>query len=358
MTERTAPLAVFRVDASIESGAGHVMRCLALADTLASAGWSCALASRPGTVEAIPAKAPRREVLELAAEDKPAAMRARWPEGCDLLAVDHYGLDAAFESGCRPWARRILAIDDLADRPHDCDLLLDQTLGRTAKDYAGLVPENCRLLLGPDYALLRSRFAAARSKALARRRQSGPVRRILVSLGAMDVNNATERVLEAIALAGTDAVVDVVLGAGAPHLGEVKSHAREMGQRVTVHTGVEDMTALMARADLAIGAAGITSWERCCLGLPTIAVVIADNQRLLARRMEAHGCIHLLGWHADVTAEDIARAVIALASDARRRLRMSQASAAICDGTGAARVAERIKGMWSEETRWVSGAYQ
>lgn len=268
-------------------------------------------------------------------------MRARWPEGCDLLAVDHYGLDAAFENGCRPWARRILAIDDLADRPHDCDFLLDPTPGRGEEDYQALVPDGCRRLLGPAYALVRPEFAAARGR-LQPRATEGPVRRILVSFGTMDVNNATERVLEAIAWAGIDAVVDVVLGAGAPHLEKVKSHAREMGRRVTVHTGVEDMAALMARADLAIGAAGITSWERCCLGLPSVLVVTADNQRRVAEALEREGAAVSLGWHSAVGPERIAGAVMELDRDSARRARMGAKAAALCDGRGARRVGMEI----------------
>lgn len=320
------------------------MRCLALADALATSAWRCGFACRAGTLETVPSlKVSGHESLELGCDpaDEAETMAAHWPAGCQLLVVDHYGRAAEFEGGCRPWAGRILIIDDLADRHHDCDFLLDPTPGRWRGHYATLVPSHCEMLLGPAYALLRPQFVAARSR-LQPRATEGPVRRILVSLGTMDVNNATDRVLEAIAWAGIDAVVDVVLGAGAPHLGEVKSHAQEMGQRVTVHTRVEDMTALMARADLAIGAAGITSWERCCLGLPSVVVVTAGNQRRVAEALEREGAAVSLGWHSAVGPERIAAAVMELDRDSARRARMGAKAAALCDGRGARRVGMEI----------------
>src|SRR5262249_18815445 len=156
-------------------GGGHIARCLALADELAERGHGCVFAVSAETAATMPSLAASGHDIEAlsagtTADLEPSLLAASWPQGCALLVVHHYGRDARFESACCPWAERILVIDDLADRPHDCDLLLDSTLGRAPADYASLCPKTCRMLLGPAYALLRPEFAAARSESLARRR--------------------------------------------------------------------------------------------------------------------------------------------------------------------------------------------
>ena len=253
-------------------------------------------------------------------------MTEHWPDGCDLLVVDHYERDQAFETACRPWARRLMVIDDLADRGHDCDLLLDQTWGREGDDYRGLVPPQCRLLTGSRHALLRPQFAAARRAALERRDAGAALRRILVCMGATDPDNVTAGVLDAIEKAAIGAAVDVVLGHGAPHLEDVRARAAGMSDDVTVRVGIAEMAELMGEADLAIGAAGTASWERCCLGLPTLLMVLADNQRLVAENLERAGAVRIM------------QSVEDLATTADERRRMSLAAAAVCDGLGVARV--------------------
>lgn len=327
-------LAVFRCDASPRIGAGHVMRCLTLANALAETGWTCAFASRAPTAHTVPAlsEAPH-DLLELDGDAGAGALAARWSGGCDLLIVDHYQLDSVFETACRPWARRIMAIDDIADRPHHCDILLDQNLGRRAGDYDGLVPDPCRRLAGARYALLRPQFAAARRSAL-RRREIGDVpRRILVSLGATDPDNVTAAVLHSLGDAGIRAEIDLVLGRAAPHLDAVRALALDIPGRVTVHAGVDDMATLMNEADIAVGAAGSSSWERCCLGLPTVLLVIADNQRPGAAGLADAGAAIAVD-----SAAAVGTAVRDLWRSADRRHAMGAAAAAVCDGHGTTRV--------------------
>ncbi len=194
--------------------------------------------------------------------------------GADLLVVDHYGRDAVFERACRAWARRILVLDDATGRDHDCDLLLDAAASDPAP-YRDRVPAHAQLLLGPAYATLRPAFLARRGEALARR-DGRPVRNILVSLGATDPANATCRVLDALEPVLGEAAVTVVLSSRAPHLAEVQRRARGA---ITLMTDVADMAELMTKADLAIGAAGSSAYERAVLGLPTVMVTLADNQR-------------------------------------------------------------------------------
>lgn len=333
------PRAVFRCDASPLIGSGHVVRCLALADALAAAGWACAFASTPGTAETVPALAKSGyRLINLAdSAQEPALLKAAIPQGCELLVVDHYGRDAEFEAACRPWAARILIADDLADRRHECDYLLDPTLGRKAADYAPLTPENCRTLLGPEFALLRPQFQDARPAALARRASTRAIERILVSLGGTDPSNLTARVLRGIMLSGVDAAVDVVLGGAAPHLEEIRTLAASTPLPIALHTAVDDMAALMSKADLAVGAAGTTSWERCTLGLPSLMLVIADNQELVARSLDQAGAAARLGRSESVTEEQLAAQLRAFAANPDRLGAMAARAAAVCDGRGTQR---------------------
>lgn len=264
-------IAVFRADASLKVGGGHAYRCLTLADAMADAGWRCVFACRRGTCEAAPVLGrSRHEIFEIDIPEEAARIRQLHPAGIDLLVVDHYGLDTGFETACRPWARRIMVLDDGPGRRHDCDILLDQNLGAQSGAYRGLVPHPCHLLTGPGYALLRPQFLGARREALARRASGGPARRLLISLGATDPSNVTSRVVAA--TAGLPLQIDVVLGAASaqePVIGELASR---LGLSVRVHVDVNDMAALMSAADLAVGAGGSTSWERSCLGLPSLIV--------------------------------------------------------------------------------------
>lgn len=341
----TERFAVIRADASPEIGGGHIVRCLAHAEALCREGWRCAFAAREGVGAVVPAlSAAGHEVAELAAgdADNPGALAARWPTGCDLLIVDHYGLGAEFERGCRPWARRIMVIDETLARGHDCEVLLDQSLDRSQAHYRSLVPTECDVLLGPSFAPLRAQFAEARPGALARREPAGPLRRVFVSFGAADRHRLAETALAALAATALAFDIDVVTGAGDAGRAGLEDIAGDCAGHLTCHSSVSDMAGLMARADLAIGAAGTSSWERCCLGLPSLVVVTADNQAANARALETAGAIHSLGPIDDLAPEAITEGVLALERDAPRRVEMSRRAAAICDGQGARRVGERL----------------
>lgn len=323
-------IAVFRADASPALGGGHVMRCLALADGLSHAGWRCSFWVAPGTLEAVPALAGSRHEVVF---ESPRYQRVQ------LLVVDHYSLGAAFEASCRSWARHILAIDDLADRRHDCDILLDQTLGRVDTDYRELTPSFCVQLLGPQYALLRPDFAGLRGEALARRH--GNLERILVSLGSSDPRDITGLALDALEQAGLDAAVDVVLGSVSPNCAAVAGRLQNW-PRARFHHDTSRMAELMAVADIAVGAAGVTSWERCTVGLPCAMVVTADNQRLIARALNDAGAAVLVGdWRA-MTAARLAGALRCMAKP-RKLQAISIAAAGVCDGNGVARAVAQVE---------------
>lgn len=360
---------VFRADASVEMGTGHVFRCLTLARLLVQQGAEVGFVCRdlPGNlidflrdhgfrVATLPAPHAADDINDFSEAPRHAAWaRVSWQvdqrqvkAACaelgvaDWLVVDHYAFDQRWEEGATPWAKKILAIDDLADRRHAADLLLDQTLGRTDSDYEGLVPAKCRKLLGAKFALLRPEFAEARAPALDSRSHRRGVRRVLVTAGGTDPENVTGKILEAVEACGTAVFVDVVLGNGAPHIDEVKEKAARLGEHVRVLVGVANMAALMSEADLAVGAAGTTSWERCCVGLPALIVTTAENQWSIAQALDRAGAAKLLGSQDHLEVEAIRAAVMTLLDDYTSLRAMSEAAASICDGQGAARVAQEM----------------
>jgi UDP-2,4-diacetamido-2,4,6-trideoxy-beta-L-altropyranose hydrolase len=329
--------AVFRADGSPSVGSGHVRRCLVLAEALAADGWSVVFACCAGTKEAVPSLARSEFAYHVlpVESDGLNSLHDFAAEGCDLLVVDHYGLDANFERSCRPWAKKILVIDDLADRPHDCDILIDQTPGRQASEYASLVPDGCAVLVGPQFALLDPRFRHKRERLRAPAEQ---VRRVLVSFGGTDPAGATLLALEALGAAGLGAYIDVILGVDNDDVGRIRSLASQLDPPATVHVSVVDMADLVARADMAIGAGGVSALERCCLGVPSICMTIADNQRKLADELAHAGATENLGSVTVLTVQGVANAVSNLAFAPERRRAMSKAAITITDGMGAARV--------------------
>jgi UDP-2,4-diacetamido-2,4,6-trideoxy-beta-L-altropyranose hydrolase len=312
---------VVRADSSLTIGSGHVMRCLTLAGALRDSGDRVTFLCRelPGDVSHLVGRA-GFPLLRPGEDDA-------LPAGTDWLVVDHYGLDTRWESGRRTECRRILVVDDLADRPHDCDILLDQNLTlEGAARYGGLVPEGCTLLIGPRHALLRPEFAEA-DRTL--RERDGTVRRILVTFGGMDATGETLKTARAIrTLARDDVAVDLVVGAANPDAEAVREICGEAGAFV-LHRQVDDMARLMAAADLCVGAGGTTTWERAYLGLPTIMVPVAENQVPGTVAMAAAGAAWNLGWHEDVSEAALALAIEGALSDAPRLVEMGRKARAL-----------------------------
>jgi UDP-2,4-diacetamido-2,4,6-trideoxy-beta-L-altropyranose hydrolase len=261
----------------------------------------------------------------------------------DWLIVDHYALDARWERMQRNRAPRILAIDDLADRNHDCDILLDQNLVLEMEGrYRGLLPTTCKLLLGPRYALLRREFATQR-ESLAER--SGKVGRILVCYGGSDPGNETAKALSAIkSLSLTWLTADVAIGLNNPHADSIAGLCRGM-PLAELHRGADNMAELMIRADLAIGAGGVMNWERCCLALPTIAVDIADNQTGALTALAGYGAAAYLGSARSVTVDQIAGTLQSMLDDPARTRAMGEAARALVDGLGTSRVREAMRSL-------------
>jgi UDP-2,4-diacetamido-2,4,6-trideoxy-beta-L-altropyranose hydrolase len=352
----SGPVVAVRVDASDQIGGGHLMRCLALADALTVRGaqvrFVCSSVTGPLARRVLAAEhdlsridVPRDPVpaegglLPHDVQERDAAATvAACETSPDWFVVDHYRLDGTWQRAvATATAARVLVLDDLADRVHDGDLLVDQTAGRQSRDYAALVPARCTVLTGTRYALLRDEFARLRPRALVRRRQVGSTRRILVALGVTDLGGVTGAVVPQLLDAG-DSVLDVVVGPAAPSLPALQELAAA-DPGVALHVDSHDMGELMLRADLAVGAAGTSSWERSCLGLPTVTLVLADNQRFVAQVLGEVGAAHIVD-----RVEDVGHRVRELLDDVPVLARMSAAAFALCDGRGADRVAEAVVG--------------
>lgn len=327
----TGPRILFVVDAGPSVGGGHVMRSLTLAKALEAQGASYAFVGPPAAGDLLAAFSP--DSARIAAEDLAAAAVR---ESFDAVVFDHYGL-AEPDHRAMAQGRPALVMDDLADRPLGADILLDAGPERKAEDYQGLVPEACRLLLGPGFAPVRPEFAALRAPALAWRGE--PVQRILVAMGLTDVGGVTSRVVELIRRRSGDAGLDIVLGAAAPSLPGLTKIARR-DSRLMLHVDTPHMARLTAEADIGVGAPGSSTWERCILGLPSLLVVLADNQRPSARAMadrEAALVVDLADPEFDKSFD---RGLWNLLRSADLRRDLARNSAEICDGLGAGRVAE------------------
>jgi len=355
---------IFRTDVSAAIGTGHIVRCLALAGALSRRGVAVEFVCREmsgGLTDLVAAEGYRLHLLPpgqndpdqdgpahahwlgaSTAEDADATLHAihAGPRP-DWLVVDHYALDQRWESAMRAAAGRIAVIDDLADRQHDCDLLIDQNLGAESKGHNRLVGENCRLLLGPCFSLLRPEFAAARHK---RYQEGSRACRLLVSFGGCDSAGLTLRTLAAIRkLRRSDLVVDVVVGQHNPSLPEIEEEAAALSQ-ASIHVQTPHMADLMSRADLMIGAAGSTTWERCCMGLPGIMVAVAENQQPIGAAIGYHRAGWYLGTKEVADESAIGSAIDRLLQRPRLLERISSRASKMTDGRGADRVASALIG--------------
>ena len=321
-------------------------RCLALAEALTEVGWRVSFIVGQETNSTVPALVTsgyKIRVLDNADHD----LEAFREEACgdaELLVVDHYERDVVFERACRPFVRHILVLDDATGRDHDCDLLVDAAATNPAL-YVGHIPVLAYALTGPAYALMRRAFVAKREAAL-RRRDGCPVNEILLSFGATDPWNATS-----LALAGIDRFANVIsitvaMSSRAPHLDEVR---RKLHGRIRLSLDA-DMADLMTNADLAIGAAGVSAYERAVLGLPSIMVMTADNQRDLFKLMIDVGAATDGGAIDRGLKVRLGRLVTALLEDCTTRICMAEKASGFCDGQGARRIVQILVDIVRDST--------
>lgn len=351
----------FRTDATSRIGTGHFMRCLTLAealkgrsthlrfvsrdlpahlrDMLATGGIELAALGNETTEPTGGDLAHSRWLGTSQAQDAQATIQALSDQQWDWIVVDHYALDARWESALRDVTKQIMVIDDIADRGHDCDVLLDQNyyVDMQAR-YEGKVPAHCRQLLGPRYALLRDEFRKLREHV---KPCTGAVKKVLVFFGGIDADNYTGLAIQALAaLANQSLHVDVVIGAQHPRREQIQQACAAQGY--VCHVQTTRMAELMADADLAIGAGGSASWERCCLGLPALLVALADNQVDIAKALDSVGACIYLGTKETVNTLTIQRAIANL-SDMHDHLELiSRHAASLVDGMGVERVCQEL----------------
>lgn len=347
----------FRTDATTQIGTGHFMRCLTLADGLKQRGANIRFVSRGLPIHLrdmlaakgmelalLPDEVTETQVGDLAhshwlgasqAQDAQAIMQALSDITWDWLVVDHYALDASWEQALRATAKQIMVIDDLADRQHDCDVLLDQNFYADMHTrYAGKVPEHCQQLIGPRYALLRDEFRKLREQVKPR---TGKVKNILVFFGGVDADNYTGLAIEALSGLSLEGVqVNVVIGAQHPYKTQIEEACLRQGY--ICHVQTMKMAELMANADLAIGAGGSASWERCCLGLPSLLVCLADNQIDIAKTLDLNGCCIYLGPFEQVSASIMQRHVVDLLRTPNQIEMISRRAFSLLDAQGVERV--------------------
>jgi len=341
---------LIRTDASINIGTGHVMRCLSLADELRQKGTDINFICReePGNLISY-IEGSGYKVHQMSGEidietDRKLTKEilSKYESTHDWLIIDHYDIDISYESPLREHVKMIMVIDDLANREHDCDLLLDQNYSNNEDRYNDLVPENCIQLLETEYAILRPQFQKAREKL---RRKGGEVNRILVFMGGVDSKNITSKALRAIhMLDRSDIAIDVVVGELNQYHDEMKVLTSKMPNTIC-HHNVEDMASLMSSADLCIGAGGTTTWERCCVGLPTISIILAENQKSISESLHKEGAIINLGWYYNVTEENIKEVVEGLIDNPQKMVSMSDKSRRLVDGKGVGRVIDTISSI-------------
>jgi UDP-2,4-diacetamido-2,4,6-trideoxy-beta-L-altropyranose hydrolase len=336
---------VFRFDADQEIGTGHAMRCATLSNRCEELGWPCFWAVTQRTAAFLGSRLPAHQAIILTGATTAEQLAQIAAEAGPIanMVLDHYALPAGFDTAARQIARRIIWIDDFADRPLDADLVVNSTPGIDSATYQKLLPPAAKIMIGGLAAPLRRQFAVAR--AAINRPAGAGIRRALISFGGVDPLDGTSLAIAACAQALPDCQIDVVLGGNAPHLDHVQvvmKDAEKAGRSIRLLRDVADMAGLMATADLSIGAPGTTTWERCCLGQPSLLIGIAENQRRNAAIISQAGAAIVCGFLTTEPRDQVLRRMTAalqnLAGDPAELARMSAIASGLSDGRGIDRI--------------------
>ncbi|VVP03389.1 UDP-N-acetylglucosamine--N-acetylmuramyl-(pentapeptide) pyrophosphoryl-undecaprenol N-acetylglucosamine transferase [Pseudomonas fluorescens] len=345
---------LIRADASPTIGSGHIARCLTLARVLRKQGSHVAFACRqlPGhRLGALSAEGFETFALPefYPGEDPQQAIESMLPWQADIDALDllledhaqfdwiiadHYGLDHHWQTASRRWAPRIAAVDDLATRRYSVDLLLNQNLSGLSENYTPLLPEGCRTLLGPRYAMLREEFDCPAIEI------KPEARRVLVNFGGFDAAMQTHHAMLAL-VDFPELDVDFVAGVDNPAWTQMQALAQTR-PNWRLHSFVSDFHQRMTEADLFIGAGGGTSWERAALGLPTICIAVSNNQQVNGEVMAAAGAHVFLGAREQVSVTQLRDAIGFVAGNVYLRQSLAERSRQMVDGRGALRVAAAL----------------
>ena len=355
---------VIRVDASIEMGTGHVMRCLTLADEFKKQSITSRFICR--NINGHMGKLIRSKGYEVVllpspeSKDIKTSNNAKWlrvsveqdanetsdalGDQIDLLIIDHYGIDYRWHEILRPRVKKIFVIDDLADRQLDCDFLLNQNIGYDTSSYKGLVPSQCQLLIGVHFILLRPQFSQYRVKTIGARLKVNEVKRILIFMGGYDPRGLVSQIVKALSQVQMRNQInfDLIVNETLPTLELLLEQIKADGLPITLLTNVDNMAEVMSIADIAIGAGGSASWERCCLGLPTLLISIADNQQNNVRHLVAKKAAIDLGDRDCLSTKVLIDALDGIISKPELVNNMTKHALNICDGLGVYRVVQKL----------------
>jgi UDP-2,4-diacetamido-2,4,6-trideoxy-beta-L-altropyranose hydrolase len=349
----------FRVDASYEIGSGHVNRCLALAQALRNLNIVCIFISRNNdgnlnhliksegfVVEELKFPADDSELLtdqDFMRQDAVETINALKERRFDWLIVDHYKISIDWEIKVKDFVLSVMVVDDLANREHYCDVLLDQNLDADREIYESLTPDNCLLLLGPEYALIRPNFAKLRERSLLNQANAG-IRRILINFGGGNPRNAVVKALHCLSMTNIDSsiVINVVLGGLGKKTRELDRLIVNSNNKIFVFGWVGNMVEMLSETDLVIGAGGSSAWERCCLGVPSINFSLAANQQRIVNSIEQREAGYSL-CHADFLNGELEATLDNIFLNPSSLLKISKNASMLCDGYGIGRVLSSLK---------------
>ncbi|MGU3523392.1 UDP-2,4-diacetamido-2,4,6-trideoxy-beta-L-altropyranose hydrolase [Enterobacteriaceae bacterium C23F] len=360
-----------RTDSSLSIGSGHIIRCLNLSKALTNSGAQCFFISKdhPGNIIAkITEEGFKVKVIAASEKSNDYIQDEKsWLNGSqaedaehfidlvveecihpDIIIVDHYSLDQEWEAIVKKSfpGTRLVVIDDLCDRPHLCDLLIDQTYQRNAEEYSALNGNNGKILTGAKYALLNPVFSQLRNRSIARKGSITLPKKLMLTMGGVDAHNVAGKILEFLEIACFENIekITVILGAACPHIAEIYSMANNSKYDIDVLINVSNMAELMLENDFAIGAMGGTTWERCVMGLPAVNIAIADNQNTIANNLAEAGAIVLITDKFSYS--NLFNAFNQLVTYYQSQLRLAMD---ICDGHGLFRVIQHIIPMHAKD---------
>jgi UDP-2,4-diacetamido-2,4,6-trideoxy-beta-L-altropyranose hydrolase len=334
-----------RADASPAIGAGHVMRCFALAQQWRVDGGRATFASC-ALPEAIESRL-REQGFDVARIDGEPGSPADAAATLELVGqrdatvvIDGYRFSAAFQDAIYRRVGATLVVDDFGQiGSYRANLILDQNLGATENAYLDR-PHGCRLLMGPKYIMLRREFLDAGGREPTVNRT---VRSILVTTGGADIGGLAARILEALEQVPGRFEITVVIGGAAPG-NETRDPPDANGRhRVRTVVNATDMSTLMGTSDVVISAAGSTAWELAHLGIPAVLGVVADNQEEAAAAVARCGAAVVFDGRPGSAIDDIRRAVSTVIDDHSRRVVMSETARRLVDGHGVRRVVDAIR---------------
>lgn len=340
-----SPYIVFRADGGSELGIGHIMRCLTLADRFNFIGFKILFISSPFEralqQKIIDRGFELRFIEENKGSDSEQCINILKNYFTKTLVVDHYSIDKSWEKQLKDSVGELVVIDDLANRDHDCDFLIDSAYGRSKRDYEKLVNASCKLLLSTDYIILRPEFSNMRSLALNKRENTTGINRILINFGGTDTLNLSIPCLKILKRVGFIGGIDILISSASSNLVELQSVCSNLSG-VVLHVDSTNVAELMLNSDLAIGSLGTSTWERCSLGLPCISLVVAENQSNIAIQLDKYGAIELTTIQA---VEDNVVSYIKSFNTEKWRL-LSDKAFTLCDGDGVKNIMNSI--LYSE----------